>query len=402
MTADTATTTGDGATGDGATGNGATGYFDSATTAPPHPAGEAAQRAAAEQAWADPDRPYGAGRRARLLLEAARESIADSLRVRADEVSFCGSGTEAVRLAVLGTAAARHRAGSLLLHSAVEHSSVLRAAAEHTDHGGTVATVGVDHHGRVLVADFAAAARGGGVAAAVLQSANHEVGTLQPVAEVAAACAEAGVPLVVDAAASAGWAPLPAGWSVLAASAHKWGGPPGVGVLVVRTGTRWRRPGGAGDRDRGRGSGFPAVSAAVGAAAALRAATAELDQQGPRLRALIETIRTRVAREVPEVEVLGDPDHRLPHLVTFSCLYVEGEALLTELDRHGFAVASGSACASASHQPSHVLAAMGAITHGNVRVSLHRGTTGEEVERFLTVLPEVVARLRRGAGVECG
>ena len=124
-----------------------------------------------------------------------------------------------------------------------------------------------------------------------------------------------------------------------------------------------------------------------------------MDRDGPRLSALVDGIRERVPHLIEDVEVIGDPVHRLPHLVTFSCLYVEGEALLTELDRLGFAVSSGSSCTADTLRPSHVLEAMGVITHGNVRVSLPRGTNATDVDRFLAVLPGAVARLRRTAGV---
>jgi cysteine desulfurase len=219
------------------------------------------------------------------------------------------------------------------------------------------------------------------------------------VAEVAAACAGAGVPLHTDAAQSVGRLPVPAGWSLLSASAHKWGGPPGVGVLVVRTGTRWVSPLPADERERGRVPGFENVPAAVAAAASLRAVVAESAAESGRLSALVDRIRATVAATVPDVEVVGDPADRLPHLVTFSCLYVDGEALLHELDRLGFAVSSGSSCTSSTLTPSHVLEAMGVLSHGNVRVSLHRDTTDTDVERFLAVLPGVVDGLRRAAGV---
>ena len=196
---------------------------------------------------------------------------------------------------------------------------------------------------------FADAVRPPGVALAALISANHEVGTVQPVAEAAAVCAAAGVPLLVDAAQSVGRVPVPAGWSVLTASAHKWGGPPGVGLLVVRKGTRWsRRPG----RRRGAGRSRRVEPAGGGGGRGLPAGGGRRgDAEAARLSALVERIRATVAATVPDVEVVGDPVERLPHLVTFSCLYVDGEALLHALDRRGFAVSSGSSCTSSTLRP---------------------------------------------------
>lgn len=385
------------------------GYLDAAAGLPLHPAAAEALTAALVDGWADPAKLYGAGRRARLLLDGAREVVAEVLGARADEVAFCASGTQAAQLAVLGGLAGRRRAGTRFVHSAVEHSCVLHAAEQHVAAGGSADSVPVDRHGRVDVAAFTAAldraapdraAPDGGVASGValasVMSANHEVGTRQPVAELAAACRQRGIPLHTDAAQSAGREPIPPGWSLLSASAHKWGGPPGVGVLVVRTGTRWRSPLPADEREHGRVPGFENVPAAVAAAAALQAVAKESDQESGRLSALVDRIRTTVAATVPDVEIVGDPADRLPHLVTFSCLYVDGETLLHQLDRHGFAVSSGSSCTSSTLTPSHVLEAMGVLSHGNVRVSLHRDTTADDVDRFLAVLPGIVAELRTG------
>ena len=192
--------------------------------------------------------------------------------------------------------------------------------------------------------------------------------------------------------------PLPQGWATVAGSAHKWGGPAGVGILLVRKGTQWLNPFPADDRVDERASGFENVPAALAAAAALRAVVEERDEVNARQFALVDRIRTAVA-EIPDVEVVGDPVDRLPHLVTFSCLYVDGEALVTELDRRGYGVASGSACTASTLAPSHVLEAMGVLTHGNVRVSLTRDTTDEEVEGFLAVLPDVVRDIRAEVGL---
>ena len=373
-------------------------YFDAASTEPLHPVARSALLSAFETGWADPARLYGSGRKSRILLDQARARVASVLGVRADEVAFTTSGTQAAHLAVLGAAQARRRIGRHLVVSAVEHSSVLHASALHERDGGRVTTVGVDLYGRVDPAEFAAALRPD-TALACLQSANHEVGTLQPVAEVAEACKAARVPLFVDAAQTVGRLPVPEGWSFLAASAHKWGGPPGVGLLVVRKNARWRSPLPEDERESRRFPGFENVPAIAAAAASLEAFQGEATADGPRLSELVDQIRTRIPQLLTDVEIVGDPVRRLPHLVTFSCLYVSGEAILSELDRLGFEVSSGSSCTADTLRPSHVLEAMGVITHGNVRVSLPRGAKAADVERFLAVLPDAVARLRRNAGV---
>ncbi|MFE3018423.1 cysteine desulfurase/sulfurtransferase TusA family protein [Streptomyces sp. NPDC059256] len=374
-------------------------YFDAASSAPLHPVARQALQASLDEGWADPARLYREGRRARLLLDAAREAAAEAVGCRPDELTFAPSGTHAVHLAIAGATAGRRRAGNRVVVSAVEHSSVLHGAGE------SAVTVPVDRHGRVDTAAFAeelAKGHGGGpgegTALACLQSANHEVGTEQPVGEVAEACRAAGVPLLVDAAQSLGWGAVPDGWSLLTASAHKWGGPAGVGLLAVRKGVRFAPRGPADERESGRSPGFENLPAIVAAAASLRAVRAEAAGEAVRLRGLVDRIRTRVPEVVPDVEVVGDPVRRLPHLVTFSCLYVDGEALLHELDRAGFSVSSGSSCTSSTLTPSHVLRAMGVLSEGNVRVSLPSGTTASEVERFLDVLPEVVSSVRERLG----
>ncbi|WP_433386721.1 cysteine desulfurase family protein [Micromonospora sp. KLBMP9576] len=374
-------------------------YLDAATAAPLHPVARQALLAALDDGWADPGRLYARARRARQLLDAAREATAQTLGVRADELSFTPSGTAAAHSAVLGGLAGRRRVGPTLVHSAIEHSAVLHAAEKHVAADGTATSVPVDRAGRLDLGGWAAAVRAPGVALAALIAASHEVGTLQPVPEAARECVAAGVPLYVDAAQVVGRVPVPQGWSVLSASAHKWGGPPGVGLLVVRKGTRWESPWPADDREAGRTPGALNLPAVVAAAASLRAVAADAAAEAARLTPLVDRIRARVAAEVPDVEVVGDPGNRLPHLVTFSCLYVDGEALLHALDRRGFAVSSGSSCTSSTLRPSHVLEAMGVLSHGNVRVSLHRETTEADVERFLTELPGVVAGLRAEAGV---
>ena len=379
------------------------GYLDSATAAPLHPAAREALLGALDQGWADPSRQYGAARRARLLLDSARESVAAVLGARPDEVSFTSSGTRAVHLAIAGLAKGRARAGTQVLATAVEHSSVLHAARALP--GSPLRTLPVDGLGRLelsalheALAEARAAGPGDGAALVAVQSANHEVGTRQPVDAVAGAVGD--VPLLVDAAQTVGHDPVPGGWSVLTASAHKWGGPPGVGVLAVRTGVRWRSPSPDDPREGGRVPGFVDLPAVLAAAAALEAVERARRTEAPRLAALVDRLRAELPARIPDTVVLGDPVDRLPHVVTASFLYVDGEALLADLDREGFAVSSGSACVADALTPSHVLAAMGALTHGNLRLSLPDGVADGEVDRLLSVLPDVVARVRRSLGAQ--
>lgn len=364
-------------------------YLDSASSEPLHPAARETLLAALERGYADPRRLHGPARDARLLLDNARAVVAECLGVRPDEVTFTSSGTDAVHRGLLGLVRASRR-GDGVVYSAVEHSAVLRAVSW----GGTPHEVGARPDGRVDVDTLLeATADGAGVVA--LQSANHEVGTVQPVADLRL---PDDVPVFVDACASMGRLPLPDGWDVLTGSAHKWGGPAGIGVLLVRKGTRWLNPFPGDDRIDERADGFENVPAALAAAAALQAVVAERDAVNARQRALVDRIRATAAA-IPDVEVVGDPVDRLPHLVTFSCLYVDGEALVTELDRRGYGAASGSACTSSTLTPSRVLEAMGVLTHGNLRVSLTRDTTAEDVDGFLDVLPRVVRDIRAEAGL---
>ncbi|MGY4642771.1 cysteine desulfurase family protein [Cellulomonas sp. URHB0016] len=370
-------------------------FLDAGGRAPLLPQARSAFVEALDQGWADPRRLHTEGRRARMLLDGAREAIASVVGARTDDVDLASSHTTALHSAVLAVAAGRRRVGSHVVVSAVERAAVL-AAADRVAAGARV-MVPVDAFARVDVDAFAAAVARPGVALAALQHANGEVGTLQPVAAAHEAARRAGVPLLVDAGASLGHVRVGPEWDLLAGDAGDWGGPAGIGVLVTRPGVR-RSPERPDDEDRWFPGGV-SVPAALSAAVALQVAASSSASDDTGRRELVDRVRDRVAADVPDVDVVGDPHDRLPHVVTFSCLYVEGEALVGGLDALGFAVGSGSACTSGALEPSHVLAAMGALTHGNVRLALPRGTSAEDVDRFLAALPGVVARVRQTFGV---
>jgi cysteine desulfurase len=366
-------------------------YFDAASGLPLAPEARRALDAALDHGWADPARLHRDGRVARQLLDAARSSIATSLGALPQEVTFTSSGTSALHAGVLGLARGRRKIGTTVVASAVEHSAVLRAA-DWVMAGADPVLAPVNPHAQVDVKAFRKLVRASGVALACVQQANHEVGTIQPLAEVHAAAQEAGVPLLVDACAALGSLPAPTHWDVLAGSAHKWGGPAGVGVLAVRTGVRWRSP--QPTDESGRWAGYPNIPAVVAAATALEQATAALPRTRVARERLITILRERVPQLAPDITALGPDDGRAPHITCFTVLYADGEVLVTELDRAGFAVSSGSACTADTRRPSHVLAAMGAITHGNLRVSLPPDAAEADVAAFLAALPRAIEAAR--------
>ena len=314
--------------------------------------------------------------------------------VRADELSVHGSAEEALDLGLAGLRHGRRRAGDRVVASAVERSVVLLSP-------GVDEPVPVDRRGAVDLGAWSEALAGAGVAAAALQTANGEVGTRQPVGQAAAAAAEHGVPLLLDATASLGRDALPGGCgAVVVADAAAFGGPP-LGLLAVRTGTRWGLPGPRHEAEHGRAAAAPWVPPVLAAAEAWRQVAAEREAEEVAARALVERIRAAAAA-VPDTVVVGDPVDRLPHVVTFSVLFADGEVLLDELARRGVAVASGSACTSSTLRPSHVLAAMGVLTQGNVRVTLPLGavspTRDADVDRLCAALPDAVAAVRERLG----
>lgn len=350
------------------------GYLDAASGQPLNPAASQAWAAAADAGWADPARLYREGRRAALLADSAREAVAARIGARPDEVHLVADGCLGPLVASWAARSAGH-----LVCSAVERSEVL-AVADALGPGRS-RVVEVDRTGRVDGTAYDKALAD--ACLAVLQTANHEVGTRQPVAEVASACAAAGVPLLIDATATLGRDPVPDGWSLLVGRAPTWGGPPGVGVVAVRRHLQ------APPLDLPR-AGLPAsLSAAMG----LEWADDHRTDDALRARLLTDRIRSEVVASVPDVALLGDDD-RVDYLTALSCLFVDGEALVHALDRDGYAISSGSSCVSDLRRPSHVLMAMGALTSGNVRVSLPFGVSDATVDGFIEAFARVVAEVR--------
>jgi cysteine desulfurase len=360
-------------------------YLDHASTSPTRPAAVEAM-----QPWfaaaADPGRVHTEGHVVRAVVEEAREQVAALLGARSREVVFTSGGTEAC---VTATWMALER-GAHVVVPAVEHSSVREASAQFAS---ATTEVDVDRLGRVDPDEVLAAVRPGETALVHLQWGNHEVGTLQPVADVVARCRDAGVLVHVDAAMAAGHVPIgfdELGADLLSVSSHKLGGPPGVGALLVRRGLRLRPLLVGGDQERARRAGLENVPAIVGFGAAC--ASIDVDAEGATQRR--QTHAAARADLGQGVSVLGDPVGRLPHVLCLSVEGVEAEPVLLGLDQSGVAVHSGSSCSSEALEPSPVLEAMGVDASRSLRLSVGWSTTDDDVAAFVAALPPVLDRLR--------
>lgn len=367
-------------------------YLDHASTSPLRPAAARALVEWLEHPAGDPGRIHAEGMAARVAVETARQQLAELFGARSREVVFTSGATESIATATWGAA----ERGSHQVLSAVEHSAVREAATR----AGAVTVVGVDRSGRVA-ADELIGAIGPDTSVVHLQWGNHEVGTVQPVDEVVAACRERGVLVHVDAAQAAGRVPVAfdaLGADLLSVSAHKLGGPTGVGALLVRRGVRLRALLTGGDQERARRAGMENVAGIVGFGAAAAALNdgATLAAEADAARRRTDRVLTGVSR-LDGVSAYGDvasPAGRLPHLVCLGVAGIEPQAVLLGLDQAGIAVHSGSACASESLEPSPVLEAMGVDAHRSLRISVGWNTTDADIDALLGALPVVVERLR--------
>ncbi|GIU84117.1 MAG: cysteine desulfurase [Acidimicrobiales bacterium] len=337
----------------------------------------------------DPSRIHSEGMEARALIEEGREEIAAFLGARSREVVFTSGATESIVTALLGAT----RGSGHVVTCAVEHSAVLRTCERLPE----VTVVGVDPDGRVDPERIADAIRPD-TALVSIQWGNHEVATRQPVEEVAAVCRERGVLFHVDAAQAVGHDVVHfgrCGADLLSVSAHKFGGPPGIGALLVRRGLRISPLLVGGDQERARRAGLENGPAILGFAAACgELAGGKLQEEIERQRKLTEHVAEQVLR-VEGVRRAGHPGARLSHIVCFLVEDVEPQAILLELDRAGIAVHSGSACSSESIEPSPVLEAMGVDAQRSLRVSVGWCTTEEDVTAFVASFEEAVRRLRK-------
>ena len=342
----------------------------------------------------NPSSIHASGRRARQGLDEAREEVARLLGAKPREIVFTASGTEADNLAVRGVAWAASARGRHVVTSAVEHKAILATTAVLERQGFEVTVAGVDRYGRVDPEDIAAAITDRTTLVSI-QSANNEVGTLQPVAEIGAICRARGVAFHVDAVQSAAFSPpTPDVWqaTLVSVSAHKLYGPKGAAALYVRQGTAMLPQSSGGAQERQRRAGTENVPAIAGFATAMRLAYAHETDVGPLRDRLIDG-----ATALDGVTLTGHPTARLQNSASFVIEGVEGGDLVAALDLEGIDASTGSACTTGSVEPSHVLLAMGidpALARGSLRLTVGRATTEAEIDRTLEVLHNVIGRLR--------
>jgi cysteine desulfurase len=343
--------------------------------------------------------PHTFGRQARRAIEGAREQVAAALGAQPREIVFTGCGTESDNQALKGVAFANRDRGDHIITSRIEHKAILETCQYLEEQGFQVTYLPVDKYGTVDPDQVAQAITDQTVLVSVM-FANNEVGTIQPIAEIGQVCQERGVMFHTDAIQAVGKLPIDVGKlgiDLLSLSAHKFYGPKGVGAMCVRKGAKIDPLLHGGHQEWGRRAATENVASIVGLGKALELRPGEMAAEAKRLAALRERLYEGITTQIDHVYLNGHPTQRLPGTLSVSFDYVEGEGIIIGLDLAGVAVSSGSACTSASLEPSHVLLAMGvhpAVAQGSIRFSLGRENTEADVDYVLETLPPIVERLR--------
>jgi cysteine desulfurase len=376
-------------------------YLDHSATTPVDAQVVAAMAPFWTEIYGNPSSVYALGRRAAAALEDARKTISRILNCQPAEIVFTSCGTESDNLAIRGVAlAAAAKGRSHIITTPIEHHAVLHTVTDLVEHFDFELTqVPVDRTGLVEPAAVAAAIRADTALVSVM-TANNEVGVIEPVAEIGALVRERGIPFHTDAVQAAAYLSLDVqalNVDLLALSAHKFNGPKGVGLLYVRKGTRLAPVQTGGSQERGRRAGTENVPYIVGMARALELAHSNREVEAARLLALRERLLAGLLERVPNIELTGHRERRLPGHLSLIVHGVEAQSLLIALDLAGIAASSGSACASGAPTPSGVLRAMGYSPEeafGALRLTLGRWNTPAEIDTVLDKLPEIIRRVR--------
>ena len=374
-------------------------YMDHGATSPMLPEALDIMTDILRNAYGNPSSIHGTGRQARKIVEEARRQAAKALNALPEEIFFTSGGTEGDNWALRGMTAR----GGHVITSSVEHHAVLHTCAALEKHGIESTFLPVDENGRVRLEDAERAMREN-TCLVSLMLANNEIGTIEPVKEVCASAHARGIPVHTDAVQAFGGIPVDVqelGVDILSLSAHKFGGPKGIGIMYVRKGTRLERYMTGGEQERRMRAGTENVASIAAAGAAMEAVSRSLPERIAKIRQMRDRLEEGIVREIPDVLINGGEAQRIPGCLNVSFLGLEGEAVLLRLDLAGIAASSGSACTAGSLDPSHVLMAIGrtrAQAQASVRFTLGGENSMAEVDEVLEVLPPLVADLRRLSG----
>ena len=374
-------------------------YLDYAATTPTHPDVVKAMLPYFTEAFGNPSSIYSYGQEAKGAIEEARVKVASLISARGEEIVFTSGGTEADNFAIKGVAFANERKGNHIITSPIEHHAVTETCNFLKRRRFRITYLPVDGYGMVDPDDVRKAITDKTILISVMR-ANNEMGTIEPIAEIARIAREAGVYFHTDAVQAVGHIPVDVnelGVDLLSMSAHKLYGPKGVGALYIRKGTKLTPFMHGGEQERRRRASTENVPGIVGFGKAAELARQEMSKEAERLTSLRDRLVKGLLERIDHTHLNGHPIIRLPNNVNVSVDFVEGESMLLTLDLEGICASTGSACSSSSLEPSHMLLAIGLSheqAHGSLRFSLGKWTTEEDIERVLDVLPGVVAKLR--------
>ncbi|MFC1919737.1 cysteine desulfurase NifS [Chloroflexota bacterium] len=380
-------------------------YLDHAATTPLHPKALEAMMPFFSERFGNPSTIYSLGQEGRRALDEARGTVADILGCNRKEVIFTSGGTESDNAAIKGVAFALRKEGNHIITSSVEHHAVLETCNYLEKYGFDITYLPVDRYGMVNLEDVRAAINDNTILISIMM-ANNEVGTIEPIESIShmlkdySTTYEHSIVLHTDAVQGAGFLNLDInklGVDILSLSAHKFYGPKGVGILFIKQGTPFIPQQNGGVQEGHRRAGTENLPGIIGAATALKLAVESQNSNIALCRQLRDRLIQGVHQHIPNAQLTGHPDYRLPNNASFCFHYVEGESILLHLDFAGIAAASGSACTSGSLEPSHCLMAMGVpveVAHGSVRFTCGIENTEEEVDKVISVLTQVVLRLR--------
>lgn len=374
-------------------------YMDHASTTKPDPAVVEAMMPYLGTEFGNASTLYRLGTVAREAVEKARAQVASLIGAGPAHIFFTASGTEADNWALIGVVHAVAGKGDHVVTTPIEHSAIMSSCRFLEKHGYRVTYVPVDRYGSVDPDDIAKALTDKTVLVSVMM-ANNEIGTIEPVHEIAKVCRASSVTFHTDAVQAIGSVPVDVNeidCDLLTVSAHKVYGPKGIGALYIRPRTKIVPFVHGGGQERGRRAGTENVPAIVGMGKAFELVKGREEEQSARIAKLRDRLKDGIFERVDHIRLTGHPSRRLPNNLSVAVEWVEGEAVLLHLDSEGICVTSGSACTSGSLEPSHVLKAIGIpieIAHGSVRFTLGRGNTAEEVDRAVEVFAEVIQRVR--------